>query len=105
MVSEGEQRCISIAAFFAELSTADDLSGIVFDDLRAERLANDLAIKRANSWRDLETRGLHIIRLRERFNAARRGTSDHANTVCGIFHNKGREHASRPTTSAHARPL
>jgi recombinational DNA repair ATPase RecF len=32
VVSEGEQRCISIAAFFAELSTADDTSGIVFDD-------------------------------------------------------------------------
>ena len=32
VVSEGEQRSLSIAAFFAELSTADDLSGIVFDD-------------------------------------------------------------------------
>lgn len=32
VVSEGEQRCLSIAAFFAELSTADDRSGIVFDD-------------------------------------------------------------------------
>lgn len=32
VASEGEQRCISIAAFFTELSTADDSSGIVFDD-------------------------------------------------------------------------
>ncbi|KPD23331.1 AAA family ATPase [Idiomarina zobellii] len=32
VVSEGEQRCLSIAAFFAELSTADERSGIVFDD-------------------------------------------------------------------------
>ncbi len=32
VVSEGEQRCLSIAAFFAELTTADDPSGIVFDD-------------------------------------------------------------------------
>ena len=32
VVSEGEQRCLSIAAFFAELSTTDDSSGIVFDD-------------------------------------------------------------------------
>lgn len=32
VVSEGEQRCISIAAFFAELSTAEDPSAIVFDD-------------------------------------------------------------------------
>ena len=32
VVSEGEQRCLSIAAFFAELSTADDPCGIVFDD-------------------------------------------------------------------------
>ena len=32
VVSEGEQRCLSIAAFFAEISTADDPSGIVFDD-------------------------------------------------------------------------
>jgi energy-coupling factor transporter ATP-binding protein EcfA2 len=32
VTSEGEQRCLSIAAFFAELSTADDPSGIVFDD-------------------------------------------------------------------------
>jgi energy-coupling factor transporter ATP-binding protein EcfA2 len=32
IVSEGEQRCLSIAAFFAELSTTDEPSGIVFDD-------------------------------------------------------------------------
>ena len=32
VVSEGEQRCLSIAAFFAELSTAEDPSAIVFDD-------------------------------------------------------------------------
>ena len=32
VVSEGEQRCLSIAAFFAELSTADNPSTIVFDD-------------------------------------------------------------------------
>ena len=32
VVSEGEQRCLSIAAFFAELSTAENPSGIVFDD-------------------------------------------------------------------------
>lgn len=32
VASEGEQRCLSIAAFFAELSTAKDPSGIVFDD-------------------------------------------------------------------------
>ncbi len=32
VVSEGEQRCLAIAAFFAELSTAEDPSGIVFDD-------------------------------------------------------------------------
>lgn len=32
VVSEGEQRCLSIAAFFAELSTADDPSAIIFDD-------------------------------------------------------------------------
>ena len=32
VASEGEQRCLSIAAFFAELSTTDNLSSIVFDD-------------------------------------------------------------------------
>ena len=32
VVSEGEQRCLSIAAFFAELSTAENPSAIVFDD-------------------------------------------------------------------------
>ena len=32
VVSEGEARCLSIAAFFAELSTADDPSAILFDD-------------------------------------------------------------------------
>lgn len=32
VVSEGEQRALSIAAFFAELSTAEVPSGIVFDD-------------------------------------------------------------------------
>ena len=32
VVSEGEQRCLAIASFFAELSTADNRSAIVFDD-------------------------------------------------------------------------
>ena len=32
VVSEGEARCLSIAAFFAELSTAHDPSAILFDD-------------------------------------------------------------------------
>ena len=32
VVSEGESRCLSIAAFFAELSTADDPSAILLDD-------------------------------------------------------------------------
>ena len=32
IVSEGEARCLSIASFFAELSTADDPSAILFDD-------------------------------------------------------------------------
>lgn len=32
VVSEGEGRCLSIASFFAELSTAEDASAILFDD-------------------------------------------------------------------------
>lgn len=32
IVSEGEHRCLAIAAFFAELSLEDAFSGIVFDD-------------------------------------------------------------------------
>lgn len=32
VVSEGEARCLSIAAFFAELSTAEDRSAVLFDD-------------------------------------------------------------------------
>ncbi len=32
VVSEGEARCLSIASFFAELSTAADQSAIIFDD-------------------------------------------------------------------------
>lgn len=32
VASEGEQRCLSIAAFFAELGTAENSAGIVFDD-------------------------------------------------------------------------
>lgn len=32
VVSEGEQRCLAIASFFAELRTADNRSAIVFDD-------------------------------------------------------------------------
>ena len=32
VVSEGEARCLSIASFFAELSTANDRSAILFDD-------------------------------------------------------------------------
>lgn len=32
ILSEGEHRCVALAAFMAELSTTDDHSGIVFDD-------------------------------------------------------------------------
>lgn len=32
ILSEGEYRCIALAAFLSELATADDQSGIVFDD-------------------------------------------------------------------------
>ena len=32
VVSDGEARCLSIASFFAELSTAEDQSAILFDD-------------------------------------------------------------------------
>ena len=32
VVSEGEARCLSIASFFAELTTAADRSAILFDD-------------------------------------------------------------------------
>jgi len=32
VLSEGEARCLSIASFFAELSTAEDPSAILFDD-------------------------------------------------------------------------
>ncbi len=32
VLSEGEHRCIAIAAFLSELSTADDKSALVFDD-------------------------------------------------------------------------
>ncbi|MCY4589919.1 MAG: AAA family ATPase [Alphaproteobacteria bacterium] len=32
VVSEGEQRCLAIASFFAELGSADNRSAIVFDD-------------------------------------------------------------------------
>jgi hypothetical protein len=48
VVSEGEQRCLSIAAFFAELSTADDPSGIVFDDPVSSL---DVRWRRAVAWR------------------------------------------------------
>lgn len=32
VLSEGEHRCIALAAFLSELATADDQSGLVFDD-------------------------------------------------------------------------
>jgi energy-coupling factor transporter ATP-binding protein EcfA2 len=32
ILSEGEHRCVALAAFLAELSTTDSMSGIVFDD-------------------------------------------------------------------------
>ena len=32
MLSEGEHRCVAIAAFLAELSTSESNSAIVFDD-------------------------------------------------------------------------
>jgi energy-coupling factor transporter ATP-binding protein EcfA2 len=32
VLSEGEHRCIALAAFFAELSTAHNRSGVIFDD-------------------------------------------------------------------------
>lgn len=56
VVSEGEARCLSIASFFAELSTADGQSAILFDDpvssldhtwrhSVAKRLAEESAIR------------------------------------------------------------
>ena len=44
VVSEGEQSCLSIAAFVAELSTADEPSGIVFLQ-HLKQLSGELAIE------------------------------------------------------------
>ena len=55
VVSEGEQRCLSIAAFFAELSTADDPSSIVFDDpVTDHRPRSDVSL--SHIWRVRRTR-------------------------------------------------
>ena len=50
VLSEGEHRCVALAAFLAELSTTDSRSGIVFDDpvssldhLHREKIADRLA--------------------------------------------------------------
>ena len=50
VLSEGEHRCVALAAFLAELSTMDNQSGIVFDDpvssldhLHRENIADRLA--------------------------------------------------------------
>ena len=50
VLSEGEHRCVALAAFLAELSTTDSQSGIVFDDpvssldhLHREQIADRLA--------------------------------------------------------------
>ena len=50
VLSEGEHRCVALAAFMAELATADARSGIVFDDpvssldhMHRENVANRLA--------------------------------------------------------------
>ena len=59
VVSEGEQRCLTIAAFFAELSTADNPSGIVFDDPVSSldyRWREDVARRLVN-----EARGRQVI--------------------------------------------
>ena len=56
VVSEGEARCLSIASFFAELSTAADRSGILFDD-PVSSLDHD--------WRDNVARRL-VVEARER---------------------------------------
>jgi ABC-type proline/glycine betaine transport system ATPase subunit len=55
ILSEGEHRCVALAAFLAELSTLDTPSGIVFDDpvssldhIHRDKVAERLAIEGLN---------------------------------------------------------
>lgn len=55
VLSEGEHRCVALAAFMAELATADNKSGIVFDDpvssldhMHREAVAKRLIAEAAN---------------------------------------------------------
>lgn len=93
VVSEGEQRCLSIAAFFAELSTADDPSGIVFDDPVSSldyRWREGVARRLVEAAKTRPGRRLHprccvppLAKAVCRRSAGGTGRSAHSATCCG----------------------
>lgn len=73
ILSEGEHRCVALAAFMAELSTTDNHSGIVFDDpvssldhLHREAIARRLADEGRNRQVIVFTHDLPFLFLLER---------------------------------------
>jgi len=82
ILSEGEHRCVALAAFLSELSTLDTPSGIVFDDpvssldhIHRDRVAERLAIESLNRQVVVFTHDIAFLVLLEE---ACRETRDHA---------------------------
>ena len=73
VLSEGEHRCVALSAFLAELSTTENLSGIVFDDpvssldhLHREQIADRLAEEGRNRQVIVFTHDLPFLFLLDR---------------------------------------
>ena len=82
IMSEGEHRCVALAAFLADLSTVETFSGIVFDDPvssldhnHRDRVAKRLAIESSNRQVVIFTHDIAFVVLLE---AACRETRDRA---------------------------
>jgi hypothetical protein len=99
ILSEGEHRCVALAAFLAELSTTDNRSGIVFDDpissldhLHREAIALRLAEVGRNRQVIVFTHDLPFLFLLEQ--QCREGMKDLGRTEFAIHHVQKR--AGRP---------
>ena len=91
ILSEGEHRCVALAAFLAELSTTDSHSGIVFDDpissldhLHREAVARRLADEGRHRQVIVFTHDLPFLFLLER--ACREGRDGQDRTEVALRH-------------------
>lgn len=79
VVSEGEARCLSIASFFAELSTAADRSSILFDDPVSSLDHNWRDKVAARLVKEAQSRQVVVFTHDIVFLLALQGQSDHLN--------------------------